>query len=219
MVGSLGGSGALLAVAVLAGLVLGGTVAAVYGYFRRQKLELDAEVEDAVADDHEVVDSEDPGDLVELEPINVSSSLTGLVRTWRRRAKEQRLAEKGYVKWLRLDSRLEPAKWVKPDYRGTGAGEYHGEDGVTYLFEKDAMVPDSQTGAWVALHRVGEADPINLRDAAFPALPADRVEEILNLLAEAEKPGFFDNLDISGGQAFILITVVLFLVYAATQVL
>lgn len=157
-------------------------------------------------------------DVLELDPVNVQSSVWGLVQAWRRRAKERRLAEKGYIKWLQVDSQLQAPKYVKPKRRGAGVGELHTDDGP-YYFPKDSMVTDARTGAWVAVHEVGDADPINLRETAYPGLPVDRVEELLNMTAEAEKPGFLENLDISPKAAFILITVVLFIVYAATRVM
>lgn len=212
--------------ALVAGIVLGAGSVGVVWYVRRERARVNEEVEEVEADAALGVDEDEFGDgtrvedgeVVELEPVNVRSSFVGLVQAWRRRAKERRLAEKGYIKWFRLDSQLQAPKWVKPTRRGSGVGELHTSEGP-YFFSRDAMVTDARTGAWVAMHKVNDADPVNLQDTAYPGIPVDRVEELLNMIAEAEKPGFFENLDISGSTAFILITVVLFLVYAATQVM
>ncbi|MCG1002866.1 MULTISPECIES: hypothetical protein [Halobacterium] len=208
----------LAAGAALLGVLLGSITVGSVAYYRSRKRAIDEEVDEAT--DPLVADDSTVGDAVELEPIDTRSGIAGLLSAWQRRRKEQRLAEKGYVKWIRIGSSVQSPEWVKPSYRGTGAGEYYDrEDEVTYLFPKEAMLPDSTTGAWVAMHRENEADPVNLRDPVMPAAPADRLQEIINLEAEAEQPGFLDQLDISGTQAFIVITVVLFLVYAASQVM
>jgi hypothetical protein len=126
----------------------------------------------------------------------------------------KKLAKKGYVRWHRLDSTLASPEWVKPEQDGTGVPKYT-VDGQPYYFPKDAMVTDERTGAWVAVHCEGEADPINLRDPAYPGIETDLIERIINLEAENQPPGFFDNLNISqqallwGGMA------VLFVLYAA----
>lgn len=132
-----------------------------------------------------------------LEPPELDSSLAGLVGYWRHLAKSKKLAKRGYVKWYKVDSTMQRPKWVKPTPDGAGVPEYYDSgDDVTYLFPKDAMISDAQTGAYVAVHRSGEAEPINLRDPAMPAIPADRLEEVINLEAESEAPGFFSRLDL-----------------------
>ena len=162
----------------------------------------------------------DENHAVELDPPEVRSGILQLLKIWRHQSKAKKLAEKGYIKWYKLDATIQRPRWVKPRYGGTGEAEYYdSDDDVTYLFPKDGMLPDAQTGAWTAMHRRNEADPINLRDGLMPAVPSDRLQEIINLEAESEEPGFFDKHDISGTQLFIVVTVILFLVYAATQVL
>jgi hypothetical protein len=206
----------LTLIALVVGLAIGAGSIGAYWYVRREKATIDAEV-DAILNES-TLDVED-GEVLELEPVNVRSTFVGLLQTWRRRAKERRLAENGYIKWYRLDSQLQAPKWVKAEQSdGRGIGKVSADDGP-YYFDRDAMVTDARTGAWVAVHEVGDADPVNLRDTAYPGIPVDRLEELLDMEAEADKPGFFEGLDISGGTAFILITVVLFLIYAATQVM
>jgi hypothetical protein len=201
-------------------LGVGGTVGVLY--HRRQQQALEADVEEKTQDTwlDDADDVEEPGHSVELEPPEVRKGLGGLISQWRHRAKAVKMAEKGYVRWYKLGSTLGQPEWIKPDYRGTGVGEYYDrDDDITYLFPKDAMLPESRTGAWVAMHRTNDADPLNLRDPVMTPVPADRLQEIIDLQAEAEKPGLLEDLDISAGQAFIIITVVLFLVYAASTVM
>ena len=81
------------------------------------------------------------------------------------------------------------------------------------------MLSDARTGAWVAMHRRNEADPLNLRDPVMPSVPADRLQEIINLEAEAEKPGFLSGLDLSMTSIMIGGGVIIFLVYAAYYVM
>lgn len=185
-------------------------------WLRRENAALDAEIDAKLATDggeHAVPAT------VDLEPPEVTDGLWGLIQLWRHQAKGARLAKKGYVRWYKLDARVNRPKWIKPSYSGTGEGEYHDKsDGVKYLFPREAMLSDSRTGAWVAMHRRNEADPINLRDPVMPAVPADRLQEIINLEAEAEKPGFLSGFDLSMPQILIGGTVIIFLVYAAYYV-
>lgn len=221
----------VLVVVFAAGLLLGGGGLAAGLFYRGEVRGIEAEVDRLThgpvpADDSgdtdaaAVADGEGAGHGVELSPPDVRKGILGLLSQWRHRAKAVKMAEKGYVEWYKLGATVSQPKWVKPDFRGRGEGEYYdSDDDITYLFPKDAMLPDSTTGAWVAMHRENEADPLNLRDPVMTAVPADRLQEIIDLFAEAEKPGFFDRLDISGAQAFIVITVVLFLVYAGVTVM
>lgn len=138
-----------------------------------------------------------PGHALKLEPPDLGDSLMGLLAVWRHEQKGKRLARKGYVKWYKIGAKRQRPRWVKPDYEGAGVPEYYDSDeDVTYVFPEEALVTDARTGAWVAEHRIGEAEPINLRDPAAPALDADRLEEVINLEAESDAPGFFDRLNI-----------------------
>lgn len=127
----------------------------------------------------------------------IGSSKAGLISTWRHRSKAKKLARKGYVKWYKIGASMSAPQWVKPTADGAGVLEYYDkEDEVTYLFPTGAMVNDESTGAYVAVHREGEAEPINLRDPAMPPIPADRLEEIINLEAESDAPSMFDRMDL-----------------------
>lgn len=200
-----------------------GVVAAGIGswWLRRENNAIDEEIKTKTAAEGRGGDDEgSPGAAVELDPPEVRDGFFGLLQEWRHRAKGAKLAKKGYVRWYKLDARVNRPKWVKPSFRGAGEGEYHDSgDDVTYLFPREAMLSDARTGAWVAMHRRNEADPINLRDPVMPAVPADRLQEIINLEAESEKPGFFSDLNLSTSQIMIGSGVVLFLVYAAYYVM
>lgn len=170
--------------------------------YYRERRRLEAEANDALRD------AED-GETT-LKPPDVGTSLWDMVKLWRHHAKAKRMARNGYVRWYRIDSSLHGPSWVKPEAEGAGVRE-HRHDGVTYLFPDDAMVTDARTGAHIAIHREGEAEPINLRDPAMPPLPADRLEEVINLEAESDAPGLLDRLDLDpktllfGGMALMLV--------------
>lgn len=155
------------------------------------------------------------GDLVEIAPPDIDAGLLGFMAMWRHRRREKRLARKGYIKWHKIGATRSRPKWVNPAHDGAGEPEYYDSDeDVTYLFPEDAMVPDERTGAWVAEHRVGEAEPINLRDPGMPALDADRLEEVINLEAESDAPGFFDRFDMDTQTMMWMGIGVMFVVYA-----
>lgn len=149
-------------------------------------------------------------DEVRIDPPAIGGGIFSLLGEWRHRAKAKRLARKGYVKWYTFDSSLSRPVWVKPFRNGEGQLIYY-RDGQPYWFGRDAMVTDARTGAFVALHRTGEADPINLNDPLMPGIPCDRLEEAIELSVESDEPGFFDKHDIdssmilAGGVAIMLI--------------
>lgn len=142
------------------------------------------------------LDTSDDGADV-LQPPEIDGSLVGLVQMWRHRAKSKRLARKGYVRWFKLGSTLSKPKWVKPTPDGSGVPvHYDSDDEQTYLFPEGAMVTDQQTGAYVAIHHHNQPEPVPIRDPAMPAIDGDRLEEVINLEAESDAPGFFDRLDL-----------------------
>ena len=165
----------------------------------------------------EATDIEDDGagEEADLDTITPTSSLLGLIAAWRRRSKGRKMANNGYVKWYKIDSEMGTPTWVKPEYRGASKLEYYDSDeDVTYLFPKEAMLRDSTTGAWVAVHRKGEAEPIPLADPAMPAMDADTTQKVIQLETESEPRGFFDKVDLSG-QTLIWAVVALMLVLTA----
>lgn len=197
---------ALIAVAVVS--VLGTGSVAMTAWYYHDADSVDDRLEELVAD------ASEDGRRVAFNPPELSGSLLDYYRVMRHLQRGKKLAKKGYVRWHRLDSTLAAPEWVKPEQDGTGVPKYT-VGGQPYYFPKDAMVTDERTGAWVAVHREGEADPFNLRDPAYPGIETDLIERIINLEAENQPPGFLDNLNISqqallwGGMA------VLFVLYAA----
>lgn len=208
-----------LQLAALAGVFV--VVIATFGWWiRREKAAINAEIDAKVATDGGEEAEGAVAASVELDPPEVTDGILGLIQLWRHLAKGARLAKKGYVRWYKLDARVNRPTWIKPSFDGTGEGEYHDSgDDVTYLFPREAMLSDARTGAWVAMHRRNEADPLNLRDPVMPSVPADRLQEIINLEAESDKPGFLSGFDLSMPQIMIGGGVIIFLVYAAYYVM
>lgn len=200
--GSLGfGAAGWAAVVIVAGLL--SLLVLVYWTHRRPSI--DEQVEHLVeqADDEPLT----------FAPPDVSPSPWGALKTWYHLSRANRLAKKGYVKWYRLGSTMSRPKWVKPTAEGAGTPKVT-VSGQPHYFPKEAMVADARTGAWVAVHREGEADPLNLRDPAYPGIETDAMERIINLEAEDKPPGFLDNLDISPQMMMYLVIGLLFLLYA-----
>jgi len=139
---------------------------------------------------------EQSGELVSFRRPEVSGGIFDLVKLWRHRSREQKLAKKGYVKWFKIGSTVSRPQWVKPEQDGTGVPKYR-DGGEPYYFPREAMVTDSVTGAYVAMHYEGDADPINLRDSDLPALSTDKIERVINMEAESSAPGFLSGLDIT----------------------
>lgn len=196
----------LLVVAV--GCILGTLVVAATAYYYRGQSMLENQLDSALRA------TSDDARHVEFEPPEISGSWLDYFRVMRHLQRGNKLAKKGYVKWYQLDSTLNRPQWVKPERNGTGTPK-HTVDDQPYYFPKDSMVTDARTGAWVAVHRDGEADPVNLRDPAYPGIETDLVERIINLEAENEPPGFFDQFGGLSQQALLWGGMaVLFVMYA-----
>lgn len=191
-------------------VVLGGGLALLLAalYDRRREARIEAF--------EEYADEVEAGEPVAFEPPDVTFNPLDYLRVARHLQRGKRLGKKGYVKWYRLDSTLRRPTWVKPETDGSGVPKVT-VDGQPYYFPKDAMVADSLTGAWVAVHRVGDGDPINLREPAYPALETDLVERTINLEAENEPPGFLDGLFGGMDQTTLMYLVIgiMFVIYAA----
>lgn len=184
-------------------LLAGGTAGWYYWQYRQAR--------ESVFDD--LADIEDE---VTFDPPDVRGSIIDIFRVMRHHQTAKKLAARGYVKWYKLGSTLSKPRWVKPKREGAGTPKFEDDD-QPYYFPKEAMVSDQQTGAWVAFHREGEADPINLRDPAYPGIETDLIEKIINLEAENEPRSSLFGLDISMRMAVIGITAVLFVIYAAAR--
>lgn len=194
-----------------AGLVLLALLAVVGGgaawwYYRQYREGLDDRLDAIFADEEEV----------EFEPPDIKRTPMDYLRVMRHQQKAKKAAKNGYVKWELLGSTASRSRWVEPERKGNGVPEYE-HDGQTYFFPKEAMVIDEQTGAWKAQHRVGEADPINLRDPAYPGLETDLIERTINLLAESDPDtGLFSGLGgLSTTQMMYGGVALLFVLYAA----
>lgn len=186
-------------------LALGG---AAFHYFQESKQTVEAAVT-------MILDETDDEDPLTFRPPEIKNSILDVLRVTRHLQRQRKLAKKGYVKWYRLGSTLGRPQWVKPKQQGSGTPKVT-VDGQPYYFEPEAMVSDEVTGAWVAMHREGEADLMNLRDPAYPGIEADLMERIINLEAEDKPPGWLDGLGNWDQKTMMYVgIVVLFLIYAA----
>jgi hypothetical protein len=122
---------------------------------------------------------------VAFDPPEISLSPLDWIRAGRHLQKQRKAAKRGWVKWYRVGANFSRPQWVKPVQDGAGTPKVT-DGGQPYYFEKDAMVVDERTGAYVAVHPEGEADPINLANRAYPGIETDLVERIINLEAENE---------------------------------
>lgn len=197
-------------VGVLVWVAIGLGVLAVLGlagagwfYYRFQQ-DLDARLEERFAD----------SDMVEFQPPRMSLSPLDYFKAMRHLQVQRKAAEKGYVKWFVIGSRMKRPKWVKPKQDGEGVPEYK-VDGQPYYFPESAMSMDAETGAWVAMHVEGECDPIKLGDPAYPGIEVDLMERIINLAAESKPPGFLDGLAMDNKTLMWLGIGGLFVVFAA----
>lgn len=139
--------------------------------------------------DEELPDSrpDTPSDVepVTFDPPEISLSPLDWIRAGRHLQKQRKAAKRGWIKWYRVGANFSRPQWAKPVQDGAGTPKVT-DGGQPYYFDKDAMVVDERTGAWVAVHPEGEADPINLADRAYPGIETDLVERIINLEAENE---------------------------------
>jgi hypothetical protein len=79
------------------------------------------------------------------------------------------------------------------------------------------MLHDAQTGAYVAVHIQGDYGPINLQDPITPSISANRMEEIIQLNAESDAPGFWSRLDLDPGVILAIGISLLLLIGAIAQ--
>ena len=153
--------------------------------------------------------------LVEIRPPSMDTSkLRQWSRTRKWLKKRQKLIGDGYVQWYLIGDAVNHPKFVKPERKGGGIPELE-VDGETYLFPRDALVP-SEDGMWTCIHRVGEADPINIRDPARLSIKADELKEYLDLRVSSSAPGLLDGLGIDASDA-VKIMIALIIAYAIFQ--
>jgi len=174
-----------------------------------------AELFDDDGDGDRPVDVDDDVQPVAFEPPEISLSPLDWVRAGRHLQKQRKAAKRGWIKWYRVGANFSRPQWVKPVQDGAGTPKVT-DGGQPYYFDRDAMVVDERTGAWVAVHPEGEADPINLADRAYPGIETDLVERIINLEAENEPSTSLLGLGGMSSQQLMWLGIgALFLVFAA----
>jgi len=134
-----------------------------------------------------------------VEAPRIGSPKYGLVgklwRAYRNDKKERKYADKNYVKWYLVGSGWPSPKFVKPEGKAGGIPEYK-HDGTTYLFPREALLPDRDSGMFTCVHKYGEADPLNLTDPSRNAIKADELNEYLTKRVTSSPPSFFDKFDL-----------------------
>lgn len=156
--------------------------------------------------DVDVKETYDPDEVsrLELPEPDLQTATWGLpqklYRMHRQIRKRRKLAKHGYVQWYLIDDTYPTPKFVKPEMNGGGIPEYELDD-ERYLFPKDAMVASEQQGLWTIVHKKGEADPVNLRDPTEYAIPADVLENWLDMRVNVDPPSWWDSFDIEPADA------------------
>lgn len=188
----------VIAVGVLA-LIIGGGVAALY--YRRVVAGVVEDVEALEKKAQENLDPDSTGYGVEMDPPSVSRSVLDVFRAWRHLSVQERMAKRGYVKWYRVGARFRRPQWIKPEKKDSGYREYyHKGDDVTYVFPEEAMVNDGRTSAYVAIHKVGEAEPINLRNPGWAPLDGSALQRLFDIALSRNPSGGLGNLPLSPQQ-------------------
>jgi hypothetical protein len=191
-------SNQLITAVLFAGLFGAGVTAL---YYRRVTLRVEEEVRDLEAEAVDELNEDSTGYGVELPPPDVGRSVLDIFKVWLHVRKQARLAKRGYIKWYRVGSRLHKPKWIKPEHKGAGEYEYTSrKDDQTYVFPEEALVTDGVTSAFVAIHKIGEAEPIDLRDPGWATLDADRLQTVIDLEIAREPPGSLSSLPLSSQQ-------------------
>lgn len=189
-----------IAVVLLALLVGAGTTAL---YYRRVALRIEEEVNELESQALDELDEESTGYGVEVNPPDVGRSVLDIFKVWLHVRKQARMAKRGYFKWYRVGSRLHAPKWVKPEQKGAGEYEYYSKkDDQTYVFPEEALVTDGKTSAYVAIHKIGEAEPIDLRDPGWASMDADRLQTVIDMEIARDPPGGLSGLPLSKQQLY-----------------
>lgn len=157
--------------------------------------------EEVDADDLRENGHEEPTETVEAPDISGArfGTVGMLYRMYRQRQKERKYADKGYVKWYLVGSGWPSPKYVKPEGKGGGVPEYEYE-GDTYLFPVRGRMASRDSGMFVAIHKEGEAEPLNLRDPTENAIKADELKEYLTKRVNTSPPSFFDKFDLGADE-------------------
>jgi len=141
---------------------------------------------------------DDPDTLVTLPEPDLRTASFGIVgqffRYWRYRRKQRKLARKGYVKWILVNGVYPRPMYVRPELKGGGQIPEYEYDGGTYLFPREAAIPDARSGMWTVTHKEGESEPLNLRDLSENAISAKSLDEYLGMRVSSSPPGLLDKL-------------------------
>ncbi len=133
------------------------------------------------------------GGAVDLRPPNLKQSWLGVLSTWRYLKKQRKLAGKGYVQWYVIGDAWPRPKFIKPEDKGGGEFEYE-HDGETYLFPREAMLPNRSNGMWTVIHRKGEAKPENLAEPDEFAVSAKQLNDYVTSRVTIDPPGWLSGL-------------------------
>jgi len=141
---------------------------------------------------------DDPDDRVALPEPDLRTAPFGILGSFlkyaRYRRKQRKLTSKGYVKWILIDGVFPRPTYVRPKLKGGGQIPEYEYNGETYLFPRDAAVPDAKSGLWTVVHKKGESDPVNLRDPSAMAISAKALQEQLGMRVSSSPPGLLDRL-------------------------
>lgn len=137
---------------------------------------------------------DDAKGYVNLNNPSVSGARFGLLgELWgcyKHYLRRRRLAKKGYAQWFRIENgTLSGPHYVRPEADAESPIPFVEHDGGRYFFPDKAMVSDTSVGMWTAVHRKGEADPINLRDGDEDAISAEAAQKWSEMAVTSEKPG------------------------------
>jgi hypothetical protein len=188
----------------VAGLIIGVlTVLVGFGWLAVWYRDDDSEDESVIdARDDVTVEGEmeesavpDGGHVVSLEQPRVKNDSlpVKLYKLYKNNKSQKKIGEEGYVRWYLIDDTFSEPKFVKPERQGGGLPEYE-HDGETYLFPREALVPDGESGMWTAVHKRGDAMPLNLGTPGRPAIPTDELKEYLTKRVTSSPPSWMSNL-------------------------
>lgn len=142
------------------------------------------------------VEDEDGSLLIQDDPLWIDG-YRSFIGEWyaarRRRKKRRKLAKKGYVEWRLVDGTFPTPTFVKPKRTGSGIPQYE-HNGVSYIFPEGAAIPSEQSGMRTYVHKVGEMDPINMRDPVDHSIPPDAHQEYSEMDIQTASPGWLGSM-------------------------
>jgi hypothetical protein len=156
--------------------------------------------DDDTDDDEPLVErlEDNPDNLVTLPEPDLRTASFGIVgqffKFWKYRRKQRKLARKGYVKWILINGVYPRPMYIRPEQKGGGDTPEYEYKGETYLFPRDAALPDARSGMWTVTHKKGESEPLNLRDPSKNAISAKALDEYLGMRVSSSPPGLLDKL-------------------------